>query len=127
MSDLPTSDQLASLSPVAAFFTSKTSRSRSLLSRFQGRPRRCRTMPAKSRRSLSLRFSYTRSRELNQRDLPTSHTTAQGIARPRARRVLREDTLSPFPSALTSPGVGYPGCLLANGVDDYRAGLLGAL
>ena len=102
--DLPTSAQLASLSPVAAFLTSKTSRSRSLLSRFQGRPRRCRTMPAKSRRSLSLRFSYTRSRELNQRisPLPTQPTGLRD-------RVpgTQKDTFSPLvvvaPTALRGP------------------------
>ena len=94
MRDLPTSSaQLASLSPVAAFLTSKTSRSRSLLSRFQGRPRRCRTMPAEIRRSLSLRFSYTRSRELNQRISPLPTPQPTGL-RDRVPGVLREDVFA---------------------------------
>jgi hypothetical protein len=53
-------------------------------------------MPAKSRRSFSVRFSFTRPRELNQRALPTSQATAQGTARPRAKSLLRED----MPSSL---------------------------
>ena len=47
-SDLPTASQLLSPSPVAAFFTRATSRRRSSLLRFQGRPRPFRTMRAKS-------------------------------------------------------------------------------
>jgi hypothetical protein len=87
VSDIPTAFQLESLSPVAAFFTSETSRWRCLSSRFQGRPRLSRMMAAKSSRSLGLRFSLTRSRALDQSDLPTSQTTAHGIARPRVQSV----------------------------------------
>ena len=93
--DLPTSAQLASLSPVAAFLTSKTSRSRSLLSRFQGRPRRCRTMPAEiPPLPLAEVLVHTVTR-VEPEDLPTSHTTAQGL-RDRVPEVLREDTFSPL-------------------------------
>lgn len=95
--DIPTSFQPGSRVPVAAFFIRKTSRSRSLESRFQGRPRRFRTMPAKSRRSFSVRFWFTRSRELNQRDLPTSQAIAHGMARPRVQSLLNEGTLSRSP------------------------------
>ena len=91
MRDIPTSFQLGSLSPVAAFLTSAISRRRSLSSRFQGRPRLFRTTAAKSWRSFGLRFSFTRSRELNQRDLPTSQATAHGTLRPRVQSLPRKD------------------------------------
>jgi hypothetical protein len=88
--DLPTASQLLSLSPVVAFFNRDTSRRRSVLLRFHGRPRPFRTMRAKSWRSLSLSVSFTRSRALIHRDLETSHTTAHWTARPRAQTLLIE-------------------------------------
>jgi hypothetical protein len=88
--DLPTASQLLSLLPVAAFLTSATSRPRSSLVRFQGRPRPFRTMRAKSWRSLWLRVSFTRSRAFTHSALATSHTTAHGTSRPRVQNPLSE-------------------------------------
>lgn len=88
-SDRPTASQLLSLDPVAAFFTRDTSRLRSWLLRFQGlRP--FRTMRAKSRRSLELSVSLTRSRAFCHSARPISHTTAHGTARTCVQRRMGE-------------------------------------
>src|SRR4051794_21392551 len=108
MRDIPTSFQLESLLPVDAFLTSATRRSRSLASRFQGRPLLCRTIPAKSARSRGARFSLTRSRELNQSDLPTSQTAAHGTALPRDQTLLR-------PPGMLLPSLGPPGTTVGRG------------
>jgi hypothetical protein len=104
-SDRPTSSQPLSLLPVADFLTSLRSRVRSRLSRLQGRPRPFRTSRAKSSRSRVLSVSLTRSRAFTQRERATSHTTAQGTARPRVQRVFRGDTKPSFPKHPSSPAL----------------------